>query len=57
MASLIRQLCRKHSLAERSTDALLTRDVGPIATPANSRKAPTRSPGPAGPQSLLFAAS
>jgi DNA repair photolyase len=57
MASLIRQLCRKHSLAERSTDALLTRDVGPIATPATARKAPTRSPAPAGPQSLLFAAS
>jgi hypothetical protein len=54
MASLVRQLCRKHSLGERSSDALLTRDV--YTAPPTERKAPTAVPKPEGPQSLLFAA-
>jgi DNA repair photolyase len=54
MASLIRQLCRKHSLGERSSDALLTRDV--YTAPPTERKSPTAVPRPEGPQSLLFAA-
>ncbi len=28
MAAMLRRVCRKHGLAERSTDTLLTRDVG-----------------------------
>ena len=29
-AAMMRQVCQRHGLAERSTDALLTRDVGPV---------------------------
>lgn len=50
MASLMRQLCRKHGLAERSTDALLTREIDlprsaqtPPATSAPTRKQPRRA--------------
>lgn len=38
IAALLAQLCRKHQLAPRSTDALVTRDVGPAL-----RKAPSRA--------------
>jgi DNA repair photolyase len=53
MATIVRQLCRHHGLGERSSDALLTRDVY-TATP-EARKAPAAVPRPASPQSLLFA--
>jgi DNA repair photolyase len=70
MAALVRQLCRKHSLGERSTDALLTRDTyRPAATGAQPglataprsgtpRKPPASAPRPRSstPQTLLFAA-
>ena len=39
MAGILRQLCRKHNLGQRSSDALLTRHVYNSATP--TRKPPT----------------
>jgi DNA repair photolyase len=53
MATILRQLCRKHGLGERSSDALLTREMD--ATPAAVRKSPTAVPRPADPQAMLFA--
>ncbi len=38
LAALVRSACRRHGLAARSTDALLTRDAGPV------RKQPLPSP-------------
>jgi DNA repair photolyase len=54
MASTLRQLCRKHHLGQRSTDALLTRDFN--TAPPAPRKPPTKIR-PEGPQASLFAAS
>jgi DNA repair photolyase len=66
MASILRQLCRKYALPERSSDALLTRhvDASPKRTAADhspdlphAKKPPHRSqPQPTG-QANLFAAS
>jgi DNA repair photolyase len=53
MATIMRQLCRRHGLGERSSDALLTRDMD--AKPAEARKAPAAVARPASPQSMLFA--
>jgi DNA repair photolyase len=53
MASIVRQLCRHHGLGERSSEALLTRDV--YTGPAAARKSPAAVPKPSGPQALLFA--
>ncbi len=52
VAAMLRKVCRRHGLAERSTDTLLTRDVGPVA-----RKPPRRLEGEAqeGGQQRLFA--
>ena len=66
MASRVRRACRQHGLAERSTDALLTRDPSPGVEPAGGislppdrvsralRKHPARSAG-SGLQNWLFA--
>jgi DNA repair photolyase len=51
MAGTLRELCRKHNLAQRSSDALLTRHVH--ASPAANRKPPT--PAHPSPQATLFA--
>jgi DNA repair photolyase len=51
MATTIRQLCRKHHLGERSSDALLTRHV--YSASSTERKSPTSVPAPA--QASLFA--
>jgi hypothetical protein len=51
MATTIRQLCHKHGLAQRSTDALLTRHVHSASS--TERKSPTSAPAPA--QASLFA--
>jgi DNA repair photolyase len=53
MATMMRQLCRRHGLGERSSDALLTRDV--YTAPAAEKKAPAAVPRPSSPQALLFA--
>jgi hypothetical protein len=53
MATIMRQLCRRHGLGERSSDALLTRDV--YTEPAAARKAPAAVARPVSPQALLFA--
>jgi DNA repair photolyase len=58
MASLVRQLCRKHGLGERSTDALLTRDAYDPPTqapPAPGKKSPTRAGHAPSAQAQLFA--
>jgi hypothetical protein len=59
METLVRQVCRKHGLAERSTDALLTRDVGKIPLKRVVVEAPKKSPvavrRPDEPQARLFA--
>jgi DNA repair photolyase len=52
MAGRISLVCRSHGLSERSTDALLTRDVGKLP-----RKAALSMPPPAAEQPMLFAAS
>jgi hypothetical protein len=52
MAGRVRQACQKHNLAQRSTDALLTRDVGRVET---IRKQPLAMPPVAEMQPLLFA--
>jgi DNA repair photolyase len=49
MASIIRQLCQRHGLGERSSDALLTRDIHPGS--AAERKGPASATNP---QGLLF---
>jgi DNA repair photolyase len=54
MATTIRQLCRKHNLAQRSTDALLTRD--PSFNPSPSTRKPPTKIRPESPQASLFAA-
>jgi hypothetical protein len=51
MASILRQLCRKHNLGQRSSDALLTRHVYNSASP--ERKPPTTAR--TNPQASLFA--
>jgi DNA repair photolyase len=51
MATTIRQLCRKHHLGERSSDALLTRHV--YSASSTERKSPTSVPASA--QASLFA--
>jgi len=53
LSTTLRQLCRKHNLPQRSTDALLTRDTTPTLS---TRKPPTKAR-PQGPQTNLFAAS
>jgi DNA repair photolyase len=53
MASLLRQLCRKHGLGERSSDALLTRHVYAAAGAPRKPPAPARSAQSA--QTTLFA--
>jgi DNA repair photolyase len=55
MASILRQLCRKHALSERSSDALLTRDAGSAPTTPPDRKAPKRAAILEDPQATLFA--
>jgi DNA repair photolyase len=55
MALLVRQLCRKHNLGERSSDALLTRDV--YNPPPAERKGPTKANPIQPAQAQLFAAS
>jgi DNA repair photolyase len=52
MAGRVRQACQKHNLAQRSTDALLTRDVGRVET---IRKQPLTMPPVAELQPMLFA--
>jgi DNA repair photolyase len=54
MASIVRQLCRRHGLGERSSDALLTRDV--YTPPPSARKAPASVRVKESPQASLFAA-
>ncbi len=51
VALMVKRACHKHGLNQRSSDALLTRDAGPL------RKAPTgvRGPSACGGQGLLFA--
>lgn len=49
MAAVLDRVCRRHNLTTRSTDALVTRDVG-----QQIRKAPARANSPCG-QGLLFA--
>jgi DNA repair photolyase len=57
MESIMRQLCRRHGLGERSGEALVTRDA--YTAPSVARKAPTAVPksvaSSASPQALLFA--
>ena len=66
MGAILHRICRRHGLAERSTDALLTRDVG--ASPAlpaaggdalnrrtAARKGPARAAASSAGQPLLFA--
>jgi DNA repair photolyase len=59
METLVRQVCRKHGLAERSTDALLTRDVGEAGAKKEAVAVPKKSPvavrRPDEPQAMLFA--
>ncbi len=43
MRELVRQACRRHGLSPRSTDALLTRDVGPARRPAASVHLPVQT--------------
>jgi hypothetical protein len=58
MALLVRQLCRQHSLGERSSEALLTRDALHVrdtyTSPPNAPKPPLSVAKPQ-PQALLFA--
>jgi DNA repair photolyase len=54
MSSIIRQLCRKHHLGERSTEPHLSRDV--YTPPPTIRKPPAKTR-PDSPQANLFAAS
>jgi hypothetical protein len=53
MATIVRQLCRKHKLGERSSEALLTRHVY-----ADASGTPRKSPAPVRPtlgvQTMLF---
>ena len=51
LAGILRQLCRKHNLGQRSSDALLTRHVYNAASPERKPPAPVR----ANPQASLFA--
>jgi DNA repair photolyase len=44
METLVRQMCRKHGLGERSSDALLTRNVGAIPLKRMVVEAPKKSP-------------
>jgi DNA repair photolyase len=53
MAARMKQICRQHGLGERSTDALLTRNVG--SPQAATRKPPAAAPKPEPAQALLFA--
>jgi hypothetical protein len=53
MASIVRQLCRKHKLGERSSEALLNRHVYTAADAQRKPPAPARCPESA--QTLLFA--
>jgi DNA repair photolyase len=53
MATVIRRLCRKHSLGERSSDALLTRHVDAATEPP--RKSPAAERPPQSAQAMLFA--
>jgi DNA repair photolyase len=55
MASVVRQLCHKHSLGERSSDALLTRHVYAAAGPPRKSPATARSVQSA--QTMLFSAA
>jgi DNA repair photolyase len=55
MAARIRTACRKHALAERSTDALLTRDVGAAGAVAKPSRFGPSSVRSAGRQATLFA--
>ena len=48
MALLVKRVCQKHGLGERSSDALLTKDIGKL------RKTPASVVVPE-PQALLFA--
>jgi DNA repair photolyase len=43
MAERVRAVCRKHGLSPRSTDALLTRDVGPTRRPPSSAAMPAQA--------------
>jgi len=53
MASIVRQLCRKHKLGERSSEALLSRHV--YTTADAPRKSPAAVRPPESAQTLLFA--
>ena len=53
MASIVRQLCRKHKLGERSSEALLNRHVYTTADAPRKPPAPVRPPESA--QGMLFA--
>jgi DNA repair photolyase len=60
MSTTLRQLCRKHHLGERSTDALLTREAhpAPLSTnqqPSVEKKSVQRAHRPATAQASLFA--
>jgi DNA repair photolyase len=54
MALLVRRACAKHGLAERSTDALLTRDAG-YEAPAPKRRGPAGVRSAHASQQALFA--
>ena len=43
LKSLVQQACRKYGLSPRSTDALLTRDVGPARKPPTSQHLPQQT--------------
>lgn len=43
LAGMVRQVCARHSLAERSTDALLTRDIGHRRMPVQPAGVPTQT--------------
>jgi DNA repair photolyase len=42
LRDLVQQACRRHGLAPRSTDALLTRDAGPVRKPSAACQAPAQ---------------
>lgn len=50
MAATLRKVCRRHGLSDRSTDALLTRDAGPLV-----RKSPRSDTPEEQGQQMLFA--
>ena len=52
MAAMLRRVCRKYGLSERSTDALLTREVGTIATARQAHVSTTAQPSRKAPRAV-----